>query len=107
MTTSMICASHSPLLYCYAKAPEDIVERVGKLKAVAEDHGIPLPAAALQFPVAHPVVSSVIPGSRSADEFAGILAWARQDIPAAFWSDLRAAGLLHDDAPVPESNPYL
>lgn len=93
-------------MWNYAKAPADIVARVEKLKKVSNDHGVSLPAAALQFPLAHPVVSSVIPGSRSAKEFDGILAWAREDIPAAYWEDLRTAGLLHDDAPTPKANPY-
>jgi D-threo-aldose 1-dehydrogenase len=90
----------------YAKAPENIVERVDKLKAVTADHNVALPAAALQFPLAHPVVSSIIPGSRSASEFKGILDWAAADIPAQFWSDLRAENLLHPDAPLPHGNPY-
>jgi D-threo-aldose 1-dehydrogenase len=112
--TSIICGGpfNSGVLvgremWNYAKAPDDIVARVGRLKSVAADHRVSLPAAALQFPIAHPVVSSVIPGSRSADEFRGILEWAREDIPAAFWSDLKAAGLLHPDAPLPVGNPYL
>lgn len=94
-------------MWNYAKAPEDIVVRVTKLKAVAEAHDVPLPAAALQFPVAHPLISSVIPGSRSAEEFEGILNWARHPIPAGFWSDLQAQGLLDPEAPLPEGNPYL
>lgn len=93
-------------MWNYAKAPEDIVSRVGKLKSIAQAHGVSLPAAALQFPLAHPVVSSVIPGSRSADEFRGIIEWATEVIPAGFWSDLRSDGLLHADAPTPQSNPY-
>ncbi len=94
-------------MWNYAKAPEDIVTRVTKLKAVAEAHAVPLPAAALQFPIAHPLISSVIPGSRSAAEFEGILEWARHPIPAAFWTDLRDQGLLDPEAPLPEENPYL
>ncbi|NQW01075.1 MAG: aldo/keto reductase [Rhodospirillales bacterium] len=112
--TSIICGGpfNSGVLvgremWNYAKAPVDIVSRVGKLKAVAARHGVSLPAAALQFPLAHPLVSSVIPGSRSADEFAGILNWARETIPAAFWQDLQTAGLVHDAAPLPVVNPYL
>ncbi|WP_282609113.1 aldo/keto reductase [Pelagibius sp. Alg239-R121] len=111
--TSIICGGpfNSGVLvgremWNYAKAPEDIVERVAKLKAVAADHGVPLPAAALQFPLGHPVVASVIPGSRSAAEFEGILKWAKQPIPTAFWEDLREKDLLHPDAPLPEGNPY-
>jgi len=94
-------------MWNYAKAPDDVIERVGKLKAVCADHSIELPAAALQFPLAHPAVSCVIPGSKSSEEFNGILKWAKTDIPASFWSDLQTAGLLHPDAPLPTSNPFL
>ncbi len=93
-------------MWNYARAPDDIVSRVQTLKAVAADHDVPLPAAALQFPLAHPLVCSVIPGSRSTSEFAGILDWAACDIPAAFWSDLRSTNLFHADAPMPDGNPY-
>lgn len=93
-------------MWNYAQAPDNIVDDVRKLKAVSKAHNVPLPAAALQFPLAHPLVCSVIPGSRSPEEYASILDWADTDIPAAFWSDLRAAGLLHGDAPVPHGNPF-
>lgn len=111
--TSIICGGpfNSGVLvgremWNYAKAPASVVARVQKLQAIAARHATPLPAAALQFPLAHPVVSSVIPGSRSAAEFTEILNWATQDIPGAFWSDLREADLLHPDAPIPRGNPY-
>ncbi len=111
--TSIICGGpfNSGVLvgremWNYALAPDDVVTRVRKLKAVAEDHDVPLPAAALQFPLAHPLICSVIPGSRSPEEYAAILKWADTEIAAAFWSDLREAGLLHADAPVPDGNPY-
>jgi D-threo-aldose 1-dehydrogenase len=93
-------------MWNYARAPEDIAERVAKLKSIAADHGVPLPAAALQFPLGHAIVSSVIPGSRSADEFKEILEWAVHKIPADFWAELRASGHLHPEAPVPDGNPY-
>jgi len=94
-------------MWNYAKAPADIISRVKALKSVAADHNVPLPAAALQFPLGHESVSSVIPGSRSAQEFTQIVDWAQATIPPAFWSDLQTANLLHADAPVPRGNPYV
>ncbi len=85
----------------YHQAPPDVIERVAGLKRVTDAHKVPLPAAALQFPLAHPVVASVIPGPRSADEFNQILAWRDMKIPAALWSDLKGEGLLDQDAPTP------
>jgi D-threo-aldose 1-dehydrogenase len=95
-------ASGAPLHYNYEPAPKEIVERVARLRAVCRDHGVALPAAALRFPLAHPAVISVIPGLASAAQVNQALDWLDAPIPAAFWRDLRQAGLLHAEAPVPE-----
>lgn len=87
--------------YDYKPAPPAIMARVARIEAVCRRHGVPLAAAALQFPLAHPAVRSVIPGARSADEVRQNLALLRVPIPAALWDDLRAAGLLRADAPTP------
>jgi D-threo-aldose 1-dehydrogenase len=62
-------------------------------------------AAALQFAGAHPAVVSVIPGAQSVAEMASNLAAARLPIPPRLWDALRAEGLLHPAAPVPEAAP--
>jgi D-threo-aldose 1-dehydrogenase len=85
----------------YAAAPPEIVVRVKQIQAVCDAHNVPLPAAALQFPLAHPAVCAIIPGPRSAAEFDANLPLFTQKIPAALWSDLKSAGLLHAEAPVP------
>jgi D-threo-aldose 1-dehydrogenase len=85
----------------YAPAPPQIVARVEAIRAVCESHGVPLAAAALQFPLAHPAVAAIIPGPRSVAEFAANLELLRRPIPATLWPDLRRAGLLHPDAPTP------
>ena len=76
----------------YAEAPEDVRTRVASLGRVCAANGVALPAAALQFPLAHPQVASVIPGTRTPEEFAQLLAWRDTQIPAALWSDLKAEG---------------
>lgn len=85
----------------YDTAPPEIVARVQKLAAVCKAHDVPLAAAALQFPLAHPVVAAVIPGPRSAAEFKENLPLFTLQIPPSLWSDLRNEGLLHPNAPVP------
>ncbi|MBS0561832.1 MAG: aldo/keto reductase [Proteobacteria bacterium] len=85
----------------YAAAPEEIKQRAREIGAVCARHGVPLPAAALQFPLAHQAVAAVIPGPRSVAEFEENLAHLRRPIPAALWDDLRASGLLHEAAPTP------
>jgi D-threo-aldose 1-dehydrogenase len=85
----------------YAAAPAEIITRVNALRAMCEAHDVPLTAAALQFPLAHPAVAAIIPGPRSAAEFEANLPLLRMPIPAALWADLREKGLLHPEAPTP------
>ncbi len=87
--------------YNYAPAPESILTKVVKLNAVCERHDVALPAAALHFVLAHPLVASVVPGCRSVQELATTLAWYTQPIPVAFWEELGHAGLIDKAAPVP------
>lgn len=78
----------------YQVAPEPIVARVAAIERVCAAHQVPLKAAALQFPLAHPAVASVIPGVRSVREFDENQRLMEHPIPAAFWSELLAQGLL-------------
>ena len=89
--------------YDYAPAPPEVMDRVRRLAAVCEANGVPLPAAALQFPVAHPQVASVIPGIADRRQLAQAVAWFSMPIPDRLWDDLRAEGLLRPDAPVPSA----
>jgi D-threo-aldose 1-dehydrogenase len=106
--TSIVCGGplNSGILagrdtWNYAAAPADVVAKVKKIAAVCDAHKVPLPAAALQFPLAHPVVCAIIPGPRTAAEFTENLPLFTMKIPAELWSDLRREGLLHPNAPVP------
>ena len=85
----------------YQAAPREIVARVEAIAAVCDRHQVPLAAAALQFPLAHPAVAAIIPGPRNAEEFHANLRLLRHPIPAALWAELRGEGLLHPAAPVP------
>ena len=89
--------------YDYGRVPPEIMARVSGLKAVCAAHDVPLAAAALQFPLAHPAVACVIPGMASAAEVAANIALFSHDIPPALWDDLKAQGLLHDSAPIPKA----
>lgn len=91
--------------YDYGPAPEPVIARVAAIEAVAERHGVPLPAAALQFVLAHPLVASVIPGLGSAARVRDTVALRRAPIPAAFWAELQHEGLLRADAPIPSPSP--
>jgi D-threo-aldose 1-dehydrogenase len=87
--------------YNYGRAPEEVLERVRRIQAVCNRHAVPMPAAALQFPLAHPAMVSVIPGPMSRADLAQNIDWMRLAIPADLWAELRAEGLLHEAAPVP------
>ncbi len=88
-------------LYCYSAAPPAILARVAAMEAVCERHGVPLAAAALQFPLGHPSVAAVIPGALEASHVQRNVAAFRHDIPAAFWAELKHEGLIRKDAPTP------
>lgn len=87
--------------YDYAAAPAAVVDKARRIEAVCRRHSVPLPAAALQFVLAHPVVCSVIPGALARHEVEANIAHLRRPIPAALWADLKAEGLLDTAAPVP------
>jgi D-threo-aldose 1-dehydrogenase len=89
------------LHYNYAAAPQEVTARVRQLETVCDRYDVPLPAAALQFPLAHPQVISVIPGLESADRVAETVRLYNTRIPPEFWHALRSAGLLRTDAPLP------
>lgn len=87
--------------YNYAPAPQAILDKVARIEALCRAHEVPLPAAALQFVVAHPAVPCFMAGTRTVAQLQQNLAWFSHPIPAAFWADLKAQGLLREDAPVP------
>ena len=82
-------------------APASVLDRVRRIEEVCARHGVPLPAAALQFPLGHPAVVSVIPGARSVAELEQNLSYMRWRIPAALWSDLKSEDLIESAAPSP------
>lgn len=87
--------------YNYQDAPPEIMQRVARIEAVCARHNVPIAAAALQFPLGHEAVKSMIPGAISADEVQRNVALMAHDIPADLWAELRAEGLLDEKAPVP------
>jgi D-threo-aldose 1-dehydrogenase len=88
--------------YNYADAPPEILDRVRRIEEICAAHSVQLIAAALQFVLGHPSVKTVVPGAVNAREVEANLALLNATIPGAFWSDLRASGLIRNDAPLPE-----
>jgi D-threo-aldose 1-dehydrogenase len=89
--------------YNYQTAPPELLERARRIRDVCDRHGVPLKAAAVQFPLGHPAVSCVIVGCRSAAQLNESIEMFEFDIPPALWHDLKSAGLLPDDAPTPDN----
>ena len=85
--------------YNYEAAPQDILDRVTRIEAVCQRHGVKLIEAALQFPLAHPSVVSVIPGGQRVAEVESNRALLNAKIPSALWAELKAERLLREDAP--------
>ena len=85
--------------YRYADAPPEIMAKVKRIEAVCTRHKVPLPAAALQFPLGHPAVAAVIPGALLPEHVARNVTAFRHAIPADFWAELKHEGLLRSDAP--------
>ncbi|MCX4722350.1 aldo/keto reductase [Streptomyces sp. NBC_01306] len=76
--------------YDYGAAPAGVLDRALRMKDVCGRYGIPLRAAALQFPRRHPAVASVLVGTRSAAEVRDAAEMLRLGIPEALWDDLAA-----------------
>ena len=88
-------------MYNYEPAGPAILERVREIERVCARHRVPLPAAALQFPLGHPIVASIIPGAISSAQVEQNLAAFRHPIPASLWEELKHEKLIRADAPTP------
>jgi D-threo-aldose 1-dehydrogenase len=87
--------------YFYEPAPPAVMARVARIEAICTRHRVPLAAAALQFPLAHPAIASVVVGHERAADVARNAASMRHPIPAALWEELKGENLLPAHAPVP------
>ena len=87
--------------YDYRVAPATILEKARRIRDVCVRYNVPLKAAALQFVLAHPAVTSVIPGSSYPEHVKDNVAMIQYDIPSDLWGELRGEGLIADGAPVP------
>ena len=90
-----------PVWFNYQQAAPEWVDKAKALKRVCDEHQVDMRAAALQFPLAHPAVASVIPGAASPAQVEQNIALVQTHIPAALWHALKAQALIPADAPVP------
>jgi D-threo-aldose 1-dehydrogenase len=88
--------------YNYREPTPEQIDRVTRIRSVCDRHEVPLVAAALQFPLAHPAVASVIPGPMLPAHVYSNLQALHHPIPPDLWRELKADGLLRKDAPTPD-----
>jgi D-threo-aldose 1-dehydrogenase len=87
----------------YGDVPPDVRARVDALQAVCRSFAVPLAAAALQFPMAHPAVAACVPGAHDATQLGKNVHWFGQLVPDELWAALKHHGLLAEQAPTPTS----
>lgn len=87
--------------YNYEPAPQDVINKVSAIEDTCEEFGVTLAAAALQFPLAHQAVATVIPGLGSERRVHKTTELFNEVIPAEFWQALKDKGLVKQQAPVP------
>lgn len=88
-------------MFNYEPAASDVLERALRIDDVCSRHGVAIAAAALQFPLAHPAITTVVVGARSAREVEDNAHFIETPIPQELWADLLTAGLLRPGTPVP------
>jgi D-threo-aldose 1-dehydrogenase len=89
--------------YAYQDAPAEMVERARRMAAVCAEYGVPLPAAALQFSLRDPRVTSTVVGMSRAERIAQTVELAQQRIPDQLWPRLDAIGF---DTSDPEAHRF-
>ncbi len=85
------------VVYDYGPAPGWVVARVRRLHEVCGAYGVTVPAAAVQFVLRHPAVTTVVVGARHPDEVAAAVAHASADVPEELWEELAREGLVDAD----------
>lgn len=103
MNTGLLADPRPGARFDYRAAPPALVERAHRLRDVCARHGVPLRTAAIQFPLAHPAVVTLVIGVRSIEHLDEYPAALAVPIPADLWAELRAEGLLDPDAPTPDA----
>lgn len=78
--------------YDYGAPPANIIARAQRIAHVCEAHGVPLQAAAIQFPFRHKLVSAAVLGMSRPGRITQNLEWSRHPIPDAFWEEIETIG---------------
>jgi D-threo-aldose 1-dehydrogenase len=90
--------------YAYRQAPAEMIDRVRRFAAVAERHGVPLPAVALQFSTRDPRMTVTIVGMSRPERIAETLRYLTTPIPDELWAEI---GDIPFDMNDPEENRFV
>lgn len=80
--------------YEYGRLPDELWDRLVRIAAICADHDVPLPAAALRFPLQSDVVRSVVVGGSRPAQLVQNAEYAAMDIPESLWQTLDAEALI-------------
>lgn len=105
LAKSTLNSNDPTLQYAYQPVTEHELSKAQQISRLCQEHSVSLPAAALQFPLAHPSVVSVIPGANSPDQVRANMIDFEAPIPSELWSALKSAGLIRVDAPTTKKHP--
>lgn len=95
--------AHAGAKFNYQDAPPDIITKAQSLEKIAQRHQVNLKAAASLFALAHPAITSIIPGTRNPERVNENFDLLKEKIPGDFWEDLQAENLIHPEAPIPKT----
>ena len=99
--SGILAGSEKNLNWNYAKASKELIDKVHSLKKICGNYNIPLAAAAIQFPLAHPVVKTVVTGAVNVKELEENVSYLDVKIPNDFWQELKELNLIAKESPVP------
>ena len=99
--SGILAGSEKNLNWNYAKASKELIDKVHSLKKICGNYNIPLAAAAIQFPLAHPVVKTVVTGAVNVKELEDNVSYLDVKIPNDFWQELKELNLIAKESPVP------
>jgi D-threo-aldose 1-dehydrogenase len=99
--SGILANPHAAATFNYRAVPDEVLHRATGIQQVCDDHAVHLRAAALQFPTAHPAITSILIGARNAREVRDAVIEAAIPIPADLWRELKATGLLPASVPTP------
>jgi D-threo-aldose 1-dehydrogenase len=100
LATGVLNASE-PIRFNYGAASQEWIERTAAIEQLCTRFGVPLRAAALQFPLAHPALDLVIAGAQIPEHWADAVQMLEHPIPGAFWRELKSQHLVSQEAPTP------